>query len=158
MSLNTILRDHLRPVVINGIKIPDVYLQFFQECYLESFTLFKARIAQQFVKDITDEDKISEAIAREHSRAHRNSKEVMLQLLNKCYFLKMTSRIRTFTATCQICRYQKYDCHPNKPFLQPTPIPTRLCEVLLIDIFLLEKKKYLSCIDKFSKYAKLFPI
>lgn len=157
-SLSAILKERLRPTVINGVKIPDAYLQSFQESYRESFSFFKIRIAQKFVKDIVDENEIMLAIDREHSRAHRNAREVRLQLLDSCYFLKMASRIRAFTATCQICKYQKYDRHTNKPFLQPTPIPTRPCEILHIDIFMLEGKKYLSCLDKFSKFAKLFPL
>jgi len=39
-----------------------------------------------------------------------------------------------------------------------TPIPNYPCEILHIDVFTLEKKIYLSCIDKFSQFAKLFPL
>lgn len=38
----------------------------------------------------------------------------------------------------------------------PTLIPNYPYKILHIDIFVLEKKLYLSCIDNFSKFAKLF--
>nr|AAL13731.1 LD21171p [Drosophila melanogaster] len=68
----------------------------------------------------------------------------------------MSSTIRLQTSSCQCCKLYKYERHPNKPNLQPTPIPNYPCEILHIDIFALEKRLYLSCIDKFSKFAKLF--
>lgn len=52
----------------------------------------------------------------------------------------------------------KYDRHPVVPELQPTPVPSYPCEILHMDIVEIQNEKFLSCIDKFSKFAKLFHI
>jgi len=76
-----------------------------------------------------------------------------LQILEKFYFPRMASRIRSLVSSCRAC-----DRHPAKPELQLTPIPNYPCEILHIDLFTIESLKFLSCIDKFSKFVKLFPI
>jgi len=70
----------------------------------------------------------------------------------------MASRIRSLVSSCRTCKMFKYDRHPAKPELQLTPIPNYPCEILHIDLFTIESLKFLSCIDKFLKFAKLFPI
>jgi len=158
LTLQTSLKNYLKPLVINGIKIPETYLQFLQTCCLESFSGYKIRITQRLVVDVCDEEEMCRIIGEEHSRAHRNAKEMKIQILERFYLPKMASRIKTQVSSCQVCKMFKYDRHPNKPELQLTPIPTYPCEILHIDLFTLENHKFLSCIDKFSKFAKLFPI
>jgi len=81
-----------------------------------------------------------------------------LQILEKLYFPRMTSRNRSLASSCRACKMFIYDRHPAKPELQLTPIPNYPCEILHIDLFSIENLKFLSCIDKFSKFSKLFPI
>lgn len=138
--------------MINRVKIPETYLPSFQRLCLANFAAFKIRITQRLVVDLSDPAEICEAIELEHRRAHRGAKEVRLQLLEKYYFPQMASTIRRQLSSCECCKLFKYERHPNRPFLQPK-YP---CEILHIDIFTLEKKIYLSCIDKFTKFAKLF--
>lgn len=47
----------------------------------------------------------------------------------------------------------KYDRHPQKQLIAQTPIPTYCGEILHIDIFSTGSKYFLTCIDKFSKFA-----
>lgn len=150
------LAKYLKPSVINGAKIPETYLPSFQRLCLANFAAFKIRITQRLVVDLSDPEEICEAIELEHRRAHRGAKEVRLQLLEKYYFPQMASTIRRQLSSCECCKLFKYERHPNRPFLQLTPIPKYPCEILHIDIFTLEKKIYLSCIDTFTKFAKLF--
>jgi len=70
-----------------------------------------------------DEEKICEVIVKEHRRAHRNSKEVRIQILEKYYFPRMASIIRIQLSACTTCKLHKYNRHPNIPPLQATPIP-----------------------------------
>lgn len=155
-ELTDSLQSYLRPVIINGVKIPEEHLQLFQSVCLASFLLFKIRITQRLVADVADAEEICEIIEKEHRRAHRGPSEIRLQLLERYYFPRMSSTIRLQTSSCHCCKLFKYDRHLNRPNLQPTPIPNYPCEILHIDIFMLEKRLYLSCIDKFSKFAKLF--
>jgi len=143
--------------MINGVKIPEIYLQSLQTSCLESFAGYKIRITQRLGPDMNDEEEVCRIIGEEHLRAHRNAKEMKLQILERFYFPTMASRIRTQISSCKVCKMFKYDRHPNKPEIQLTPIRTYPCEILHIDLFMVEGYKFLSCIDKFSKFAKLFP-
>jgi len=158
LTLEATLKSYLKPSILNGIRMPETYLQFLQTCCSKSFAGYKIRITQRLVQDLNDEEEICRVITEEHLRAHRNVKEMRMQILEKFYFPKMTSRMKLQVSSCHVCKMYKYDRHPNKPELQVTPIPAYPCEILHIDIFALENHKFLSCIDKFSKFAKLFPI
>ena len=110
------------------------------------------------VEDVTNPERICRLIEVEHKRAHRNPRENVLQILENYYFPRMRSLVRDYTKNCEVCKLNKYDRHFIKPQLQPTPIPKYPCEILHIDIFEIHGLKFISCIDKFSKFAKLFHI
>lgn len=81
-----------------------------------------------------------------------------LQLLEEYYFPEMSRTIRKQLSSCECCKLYKHERHLNKPLLQPTPVPSYPCEILHIFLCTLEKKIYLSCIEKFTKFKKLFPL
>jgi len=93
--------------------------------------------------DVAYAEEICEIIEKERRRAHTGPTEIRLQLLERYYFPRMSSTIRLRTSLCQCCKLYKYERHPNKPNLQPTPILNYPCEILYIDIFVLEKRLYL---------------
>lgn len=157
-ALTAILKEVLNPNVINGIKIPERFLGLLQDVYVNNFQRYRVRITQRIVEDVMAADRVFEIIENEHKRAHRNPCENRLQILEEYYFPAMARQIRDYVRQCDTCKLNKYDRHPAKPFLQPTPIPGYPCEILHIDLFEIEKQKYLSAIDKFTKFAKLFPI
>lgn len=157
-ALVSVLKETLNPNVVNGIKIPECSLYNLQDAYVNNFSKYKIRITQRIVEDVTIADRIFNIIEQEHKRAHRNARENREQILEKFYFPAMSRQIREYIRQCETCQFNKYDRHPSKPYIQPTPIPSYPCEILHIDIFEIERQKYLSCIDKFTKFAKLFPI
>lgn len=157
-SLIDVLKRILNPNVINGIKIPESSIPSLQDVYTNHFYRYRIRITQRMVEDVTLTDRIFNIIEQEHKRAHRNARENREQILEKFYFPAMSRQIREYIKQCETCKVNKYDRHPSKPHMQPTPIPNYPCEILHIDIFDIEKQKFLSCIDKFTKFAKLFPI
>jgi len=140
---------YLKPLIINGIKIPESYLQSLKERCRENLLGYKLRITQRLVTDVAGEEETIRIINTEHTKAHRNPKEMKLQILEKFYFPRMASRIRSLVSSCRTCKMFKYDRHPAKPELQLTPIPSYPCEILHIDLFTIESLKFLSCIDKF---------
>lgn len=157
-NLVRLLKQKLNPNVINGIKIPENCLATLQEAYLENFTKYKIRITQRIVEDVRNEDRICQLITDEHKRAHRNPQENKEQLLEKYYFPRMASLVKKYTKSCEICNTNKYDRHPFHPEFQPTPVPSYPCEILHLDIIEIQNEKFISCIDKFSKFGKLFHI
>lgn len=157
-KLTDILKKNLNPSIVNGIKAPECYLPILQDLYLNHFSRYKIRIAQKEVADISSENNQFEIIQKEHHRAHRNAKENREQILDKYYFPKMYALIRKFIQNCDVCKRNKYDRNPSKPMLQRTPTPTMPCEILHMDIMEIENHKFISVIDKFSKFAKLFHI
>lgn len=58
----------------------------------------------------------------------------------------------------KVCTQAKYDRHPKKQELGETPIPSYTGEMLHIDIFSTNRKLFLACIDKFSKFAVVQPV
>lgn len=152
------LKELLNPGMVNGIKIPECYLSILQSLYLEHFSRYKIRIAQNKVTDISCENRQFEIIKEEHCRAHRNAKENKKQILEKYYFPHMFACIRKFVANCNICNTNKYDRNPTRPQFQETPIPTMPCEILHMDIVEIQGQKFISVLDKFSKFAKVFHI
>jgi len=140
---------YLKPLIINGIKIPESYLQSLQERCRENLPGYKLRITQRLVTDVAGEEETIRIINKEHAGAHRNPKEMKLQILEKLYFPRMSSRLRSLVSSCRAFKMFKYDRHPAKLELQLTPIPNYPCEILLIDLFTIKSLKFLSCIDKF---------
>ncbi|XP_049316307.1 retrovirus-related Pol polyprotein from transposon opus isoform X1 [Bactrocera dorsalis] len=157
-NLSKILKSVLNPNIINGIKIQEKYISLLQQIYQENFSQFRIRITQKVVTDIADEDVKFKIIEQEHKRAHRNGKENKDHILEKYYFPQMTKLIKKYTKSCEICGCNKYDRHPQKPKLQATPIPSYPTEILHIDIIEMSGEKYISCVDKFTKFVKFFRI
>lgn len=157
-SLTTVLKERLDPSLVNGIKIPEKFLHLLQEVYLCHFRYYKMRITQRIVQDVNREEMICKIIEDEHKRAHRNHAENKSQILERYYFPKMTSLIKSYTKGCETCLTNKYDRHPFVPELKDTPVPDNPCDILHVDIFEIQGERFLSCLDKFSKFAKFFHI
>lgn len=157
-TLTKFLKEKLNPNILNGIKIPEKFIPLLQEIYKASFSQYKIRITQRIVTDINKEENKFNIIQEEHKRAHRNYIENKNQILEKYYFPQMTKLIKNFVNSCNVCRSNKYDRHPPKPHLQPTPIPSYPTEILHMDIIEFKKEKFITCVDKFSKFTKFFHI
>jgi len=152
------LREKLRPNILNGIKCPENRLALLQDIYLNHFENYKIRFTQRIVEDLQNPDHIYNIIMEEHKRAHRNPSENKQQILERYYFPQMNALVKKFTAECETCKRNKYDRHPSNPLLKATPIPRYACEILHVDILNLQGEKFISVLDKFSKFAKLFHI
>lgn len=153
-DLVQLLKRHLNPSVINGIFTTETIMGKIQDIYPLHFKTYKTRFTQIQVKDITNEAQQEEEILNEHKRAHRNSLENKIQLLQKFYFPKMTSKIKTIVKQCVTCKQHKYDRHPNKPELLATPIPEYPGHIIHVDIYRTDSNLVLTAVDKFSKYAQ----
>jgi len=99
-----------------------------------------------------------EIMTAEHNRAHRSVQENVKQVLSEYYFPKMAKLANEIVQNCKTCARAKYDRHPKKQEIGESPIPSCAWETLHIDIFSTDRKYFLTCIDKFSKFAVVQPI
>lgn len=148
-DLITILKQRLNPRIVNGLLTSGELIgriQFY-------FSAYKVRYTQKQVPDVTSEGEQLEFMNAEHTRAHRNSMENKIQLLNKCFFPGMSKKIETIVKNCMTCKSSKYDRHPPQGVIQPTPIAEYPGQIIHLDLYSTETTQVLTAIDKFSKYA-----
>lgn len=67
----------------------------------------------------------------------------------------MKTRIRNFINLCKICKCQKYDLRSYKIKYAETPAAQLPLYIFHVDIFISGQDRFLSCVDKFSRYAML---
>jgi len=88
-----------------------------------------------------------EILTAEHNRAHRSAQENVKQVLSEYYFPKMANLVNEIVTNCRTCEKTKYDRHPRKQELRNKNS----------DIFSTGRKYFLTCIEKFSKFAMVQP-
>lgn len=122
----------------------------------KKFSNCKILISKTKVRDITDEDEQKYIMMTEHNRAHRGSKENYMQLKTKYFWPKLKQNIQSYIQTCEICKKNKYERHPMQQEIGETPIPQKVAEMIHMDIFFIDNHKFLTCIDKYSKFLQIF--
>lgn len=123
-----------------------------------AFPNAKFIITANIVRDITDPNEQTFLITNEHNRAHRAAKENYLQLKEVYFWPELRKNIISHVRKCEICKKNKYERHPVSQEIGETPIPNGVGEMMHIDIFFVDKQKYLTCFDKFSKFLQMFHI
>lgn len=147
------LKEVVQPTCVNAIHCDLAILGKIQDRVIRSFPGVKFRFAPKFVIDVTNASEQREIVTQEHCRAHRCAQNVNETVLRDYYFPKMGKIAAEIVKCCNICREAKYVRHPTRATVSPTPIPTRAGERVHVDIFSTEGKHFLTCVDKFSKYA-----
>jgi len=148
----------INPQVVNAIYCDLPTLAQIQHFLVSKYPSVKFRHTNKFVTDVFNPNDQLEILNNEHSRAHRSIKENLTQILQDYYFPNMRNQLKQIIANCKTCREAKYERHPKKHHLAETPIPHYIGEILHVDIYNTDKKFFLTCIDKFSKFAVVKPI
>lgn len=160
--------------IINFIKeylSPNVnyYIYFQSPCYEKFSTvlqkhfknselkLFKCNILLNDVEENLDQ---TEIIDQYHSGKtnHRGIEETYNRLKEKYFWPKMQISIQEFINECDVCRLSKYDRNPLKLKFNLTPTASKPFEIVHIDSVSLDKQKFLTIVDSFSKYAQAYPL
>lgn len=89
---------------------------------------------------------------------HRGINECHQSLSQKYYWPKMKESISNIINLCIICKQAKYDRNPVRPQFQIVPPPSKPFEIVHMDVFTVEQKKYLTIVEAFSKYAQAYEI
>lgn len=108
--------------------------------------------------DVTDKNSIKEIIQNYHESKtnHRGIDETEQRIKVKYYWPNLKSSIQTYIDDCEVCQISKYERHPVKIPINITPTPTKPFEIIHIDTYTLEQRKFLTIIDSFSKYAQAY--
>lgn len=147
------IKDALNPEINNGIYCPLQVLGRIQNSLILAFPKIKMKYTNKQVQDIFNRDDQDSILADEHNRAHRALSENYKQINSEYYFPDLKKRLKAFVSKCRICKENKYQRRPQQHPLGPTPIPNYPGEILHLDIYNTGKKYFITCIDKFSKYA-----
>lgn len=131
-----------------------IQLSFRQNFSQNGHLVFVTRM----VEDVTNIDRQSAIITKEHERAHRGVKEVENQIKRSYFFPNLPSKVKNHINTCNICNIHKYDRKPYNIKISPRPTTKKPLERVHIDIFSINKVSFLSLIDAFSKHLQMINI
>lgn len=163
-TLITIIKNHFAPDKTNAILIKEEPLfNIFNETVKKYFSenrQFRIIRCKRLLEDITDENKLTERIEKEHKRNnHRGINENFAELKTIIYHPQLRIRITQYINNCDICNKEKYDRHPIKQEYKITETPGKPGEIIHVDVFYsLQKTLFLTFIDKFSKFAQAIKI
>lgn len=152
------LKNILSTTSTNALYCELSVLAEIQHPILKAFPGVKFIHSTKLVIDLIDKNDQLEVASNEHNRAHRNLKENIKQISLQYFFPKMTDILKPIVSSCKICLENKYQRKPPKQEIGATPIPNYPGEILHIDLFYTSKQHFLTCIDKFSKFAVTLPV
>lgn len=110
------------------------------------------------VNDVTDLNQQLRIISEIHNRAHRNLINNVLEAQREYFWPEMKRDFGKKVKLCEICKLEKYERNPMKQPIGSTPIPTSTGKSISMDLFHIDSKIYVTCIDRFSKYLKIYSI
>lgn len=157
-SLLKTLEESIKTHTTNAIYCDQSVLAEIQNPILKKFPGVKFVYTQKLVIDLFNKNDQLDVVANEHNRAHRNLKENAKQISSTYFFPKIADLLKPIVTNCKICLENKYQRKPPKQEIGKTPIPNYPGEILHIDLFYTGNQHFLTCIDKFSKYAVAHPI
>lgn len=105
--------------------------------------------------NVTDKDEQIVIVQNTHTRAHRNYKNNVLEILEKYFWPQIRADCKRYANECEICLMEKYERHPKKETLKPTPTPAKPGHSIHLVVFHLSNRLFLSTADRFSKYFYL---
>lgn len=141
----------------NNDKYQEVCEILRQSFLNSSFDLVKCNT---LLEDVTSTDEQKETIKKYHESKtnHRGTLETETRIRLTYYWPKLREDIQDYINQCDTCQINKYDRNPIKPKFMITPTPTKPFEIVHLDLFQVEKQKFLTIIDSFSKYTQAYPL
>lgn len=114
----------------------------------------------KMARDIKTEDELNKQISKYHTNEslHSGIIETWHQLKTKIYYPKLFEHIRKIINNCERCMLIKYERNPIKPKFQISETPSRKNEVLHLDLFHINRRIYMTLIDKFTKKAYIYEV
>lgn len=152
-NLIKFLKFAINPDVTNGIHCTLPTLSEIQNSIVSAFPGVKFINTELFVIDLINKDDQLETITTEHNRAHRGLHENFQQISREYYFPNMKKLLKTIITNCKICLENNYQLKPPDALIGQSPVPSKPGEILHIDVFIISKHLFLTCVDKLTKFA-----
>ena len=145
-----------------GIKFPDeeTFIEFHRKWINPREIKLSTKSAKIFkcntlLKDVENQEDALERVAELHEQYnHIGIEKLYEEFKMEYYFPNIKTIISRFINNCTICSQAKHERHPIKIPYKITETPSGPYEHYHIDIWHLNSQEYyLTCIDKFSKFA-----
>lgn len=158
-----LFKHFIRPDIQHAVWLSDFkHLPDFTKALQTFFknSAFDLVFCKQNLKDIIDADEQYRLAKSYHEGKsnHRGITETEKQIKRNYYWPNISNTVTEIINNCSSCQTNKYERHPNKQSLQFTPVPTKPFEIIHLDTFQVKGQKFLTIIDKFSKYAQAYPL
>jgi len=110
------------------------------------------------LEDIIREDQQIETITLYHEGKtnHRGITETIKRVKEKYFWPNLLVSVQNYINTCEICLQNKYERNLIQLNLRVTQTSTKPLETLHMDVVSLDKDKYLTIIDSFSKFVHIY--
>lgn len=157
------IKNYLQPKMIYYCLFESITLQqTINKILIENFnkeapTIIKCK---NLVQDVEERDEQLQHVQNYHvgKTNHRGIVESYEKLKERYYWPNMQNDITRFINNCDICQKVKYERTPFKDFNNLTPTASLPFEIINIDTLSLNKEKYLTIIDQFSKFAQVYKL
>lgn len=137
---------------INAIHTSEEIFFQIKEGIRNKFPTVKFVYSSTKVTNVTEQNEQIMITETTHKRAHRNYKNKILEISEKHFWPQMRKDCKRYAGRCEICLTEKYERHPKRELLKPTPIPIQPGRSIHMDLFHLGSKIFISTADRFSKY------
>ena len=154
------IKEHLMPKIKYGVYFEDDLYETFTRVLMKMFTNSQLCLTKysSFLTDITETERQTDIIRKYHEGLtnHRGIDETHKHLMRTNYWPDMRQTIQKFINNCEPCVRAKYERTPLKLKYNVTPTASKPLETLFIDILTLDKSKFLTIVDQFSKFAQAY--
>lgn len=131
---------------------------YFQQSLSKYFRNYKLIECTKLIHNVLpDERELLIKHKHEGNSNHRGIEETCKFLKTNYYWKSLKSDVTKFIHNCEICQRAKYNRKPPKQPLILTETPSKPFEIIHIDTFIIGKQKFLTILDKFSKYGQALP-
>lgn len=160
--IDHIIKAHTSSTGITAIACEDKFLaEIDRKLKMSPDTPTKCKILRSNVllTDIEDPKEQQIQIDKVHlAGQHRGAEENYLQLRRTIYFPNMKTTIQQYVNKCHICLTSKYNRLNKETQLEITETATKPLDIIHMDTFSIEGRKFLTILDKFSKYGQAIPL
>lgn len=157
------VKEYVRPKIKYSIYLYDddsfnKFLEIMTSTFKES--QIQMQRCTSFLTDVQTDEEILETIRNYHvgKMNHRGIEETYQHIRRLYFWPNQKTKIQNFINQCDICLRSKYERNPLKIKFNVTPTSSRPFQTLHIDKIALEKSKFLSVLDPFSKFAQLYRV